>query len=461
MGEWQRVRIGDVARQRKGSITISDDVEYKLCRVQLHRKGVLLREKLPGAAIKTKKQQVCKTGDLVVAEMDAKFGGYGFIGEELDGAIVSSHYYLYELDPAKISKEYFLVLIHSGIIQSQIEAKGSTNYSSIRGWEFLDYEILLPNLELQHQIASRFNTCFSAVNTHDLQASEQLSLVKQLRQAVLQEAVEGKLTAEWRKQHPVVKGDPQYDAKALLAQIKAEKERLVKEGKIRKEKPLPPIADDDKPFELPDGWAWCKIDELVCSIQNDIRTGPFGTSLQKHEHQSSGIPVWGIESIDKKGAFTRKNKIFVTAEKATELKSFEVAAKDIIISRSGTVGELCCLPEDVSYGLISTNLMKISLNRSVVSPDYFCLLFKGTKSIDTQLETLCFGTTRLFLTQSILTQLLFPLPPLAEQQSIVACVDSLMAVIDELEKQVAERKEQAQLLMQTVLRETFDGGVSN
>ncbi len=87
----------------------------------------------------------------------------------------------------------------------------------------------------------------------------QLSLLKQLRQAVLQEAVEGQLTADWRKLHPLVKGNPQHDAAALLAQIKAEKERLVKAGKIRKEKPLPPIADSDKPFELPAGWVWCQV----------------------------------------------------------------------------------------------------------------------------------------------------------------------------------------------------------
>ncbi len=104
MSEWQKVKLGEVLTHKKYSIKIDDDTEYKLCRVRLHRRGVLLRGKQFGHEIKTKKQQVCKSGDLIVAEMDAKFGGYGFIPDELDGAIVSSHYYLYELDKIGVTR---------------------------------------------------------------------------------------------------------------------------------------------------------------------------------------------------------------------------------------------------------------------------------------------------------------------------------------------------------------------
>ncbi|BBO16314.1 conserved hypothetical protein [Candidatus Brocadia pituitae] len=90
MGDRKTVKLAEVLRHRKGNILINNDKEYSLCRVQLHRRGVVLREKKMGSQIKTKKQQVCRAGDLVVAEMDAKFGGYGFIPDYLDGAIVSS-----------------------------------------------------------------------------------------------------------------------------------------------------------------------------------------------------------------------------------------------------------------------------------------------------------------------------------------------------------------------------------
>jgi len=215
MGEWRQVKIKDIATHRKESIIIQDDLQYKLCRVQLHRKGVVLRELRLGSEIKTKKQQLCKNGDLVVAEMDAKYGGYGFLDEELDGAIVSSHYYLYELDTRKIYRDYFQVLIHSGLIQNQIEAKGSTNYSSIRAWEFLDYSIPLPDLKLQKKIARRFSSFYNFKKNLHLDNDYQFSLFKLLRQAILQEAIEGKLTAGWRKKNQKLISGENHASKLL------------------------------------------------------------------------------------------------------------------------------------------------------------------------------------------------------------------------------------------------------
>ena len=71
-----------------------------------------------------------------------------------------------------------------------------------------------------------------------------------------------------------------------------------------------------------------------------MSTGPFGTMIKKHEHRTSGVPMLGIENIGA-GKFIDGNKIFVTKEKAEELKAFALKAGDIIISRSGTVGEIC------------------------------------------------------------------------------------------------------------------------
>lgn len=81
------------------------------------------------------------------------------------------------------------------------------------------------------------------------------------------------------------------------------------------------------------------IEELLVTDRKGMSTGPFGTMLKKHEHKTTGVPMLGIENIDS-GKFIDGNKIFVTPEKAAELKSFALKSGDIIISRSGTVGEL-------------------------------------------------------------------------------------------------------------------------
>jgi type I restriction enzyme S subunit len=99
--------------------------------------------------------------------------------------------------------------------------------------------------------------------------------------------------------------------------------------------------------------------------------------------------------------------------------------------------------------------MKISLDKKIVSPEYFCLLFKGTSSIDRQLIDLCSGSTRLFLTQSILAKLVFPLPSLAEQHRIVAKVDRLMALCDRLEASLTATTATRRRLLDALLAEAL------
>ena len=162
--------------------------------------------------------------------------------------------------------------------------------------------------------------------------------------------------------------------------------------------------------ELPKGWKWVKIDTLLSDKRKGMATGPFGTMLKKSEHQKSGIPVLGIENIGE-GVFQMPNKIFISNEKAIELKSFRVKENDIIISRSGTVGEICLLPRKMKNSIISTNLIRVSLNQEIINPKFFVYLFQGGK-VRQQVFDLCKGSSRAFLNQTILNTLDFPFCPI-------------------------------------------------
>src|SRR5713226_4519614 len=96
--EWSKIRLREVLAHRKEFVTIDDITIYKRPRVQLHAKGIVLRDEIPGALIKTKKQQVCRVGEFLVAEIDAKVGGFGIVPELLNGSIVSSHYFLFVVE---------------------------------------------------------------------------------------------------------------------------------------------------------------------------------------------------------------------------------------------------------------------------------------------------------------------------------------------------------------------------
>src|SRR5208282_3083691 len=123
---WPRTRLGSVLSLRKEFIRIDDVLNYKRARVKLHAQGIVLRDEIPGALIKTKQQQVCRAGEFLVAEIDAKVGGFGIVPPQLDGAIVSSHYFLFELDESKLDRRFLDHFIRTTPFREQIEAQGST-----------------------------------------------------------------------------------------------------------------------------------------------------------------------------------------------------------------------------------------------------------------------------------------------------------------------------------------------
>ncbi|MDY7229036.1 N-6 DNA methylase [Hyalangium rubrum] len=148
--------LSDCLKLRKEFIEIEDAVEYTLLTVQLHGRGLAFRGKKRGAEIKTRRQQVVRKDDLIVAEIDAKLGGFGLVPAELEGAIVSSHYFVYEIDRAVALPEYLDWYMRSGIPEADIRpfVKGSTNYAAIRAHHFPLLRLPLPSVEVQRRLVA-------------------------------------------------------------------------------------------------------------------------------------------------------------------------------------------------------------------------------------------------------------------------------------------------------------------
>jgi type I restriction enzyme, S subunit len=155
---WPTVPLGDVVEHRKEFIIIDDLQTYRRPRVQLHAQGVVLRDAVPGAEIKTKKQQVARAGEFLVAEIDAKVGGFGIVPDDLDGSIVSSHYFLYGHRRGRLDNKYLGWFVKTRAFRQQVSAQGSTNYAAIRPDDVLRYEIPLPPLDEQRRIVARIET---------------------------------------------------------------------------------------------------------------------------------------------------------------------------------------------------------------------------------------------------------------------------------------------------------------
>jgi type I restriction enzyme S subunit len=152
---WPKVKLGEVLKHRKEFITIDDMTLYRRPRVQLHAQGIVIRNEILGTFIRTKKQQVCHAGEFLVAEIDAKVGGYGLVPDSLDSSIVSSHYFLFVLDESRLDRKFLDYFIRTPAFGDQVAAQGSTNYAAICPSQVLSYEIPLPLLTEQRRIVGR------------------------------------------------------------------------------------------------------------------------------------------------------------------------------------------------------------------------------------------------------------------------------------------------------------------
>jgi type I restriction enzyme S subunit len=174
---WPIVALGELLRQRKQFVQIDDTLEYKRCRVQLHAQGIVLRDRVTGMEVKTKAQQVCRAGEFLVAEIDAKVGGFGIVPDELEGAIVSSHYFLFEVNDARLDRRFLDYYIRTADFQDQVTAQGSTNYAAIRPADVLGYTIPVPQLDEQRRIVARIEAL-----------AARIAEARGLRQAAMAEA---------------------------------------------------------------------------------------------------------------------------------------------------------------------------------------------------------------------------------------------------------------------------------
>jgi type I restriction enzyme S subunit len=285
------------------------------------------------------------------------------------------------------------------------------------------------------------------INTLTLENQRQSSYLTKLRQAILQEAIEGKLTADWRKENPVRKGDPDYDAEALLEKIKGEKQKLIAEGKIKKQNPIAPIKPEEVPFELPEGWVWTRLGEVSYKITD-------GTHFTPH-YTKTGVQFVSAKDI-KSGELIFNNCKFISKEQHEKLfERCNPEEFDIIISKSGSIGTVVLNKYKHHFSFFES-LALVKYFSELIIPSYMqlCVQFSCNNLKREDIR----GVAVKHLHLEVLRTLLTAIPPITEQQVIADRVEKFLSMVDELEKQVSERKEQSEQLMQVVLREAFEGG---
>ena len=217
-------RIGDLLTRHKTPVDVQDDVTYKQVTIRTNYKGVVLRGTQSGAAILTKSQWRVSADQFILSRIDARNGAFGIIPPELEGAIVTNDFLAFDINEAEVEREFFSVFLQSPLfLEACIKAsRGNTNRKRVDEDFFLSFPVNLPPISEQHRLIAKINRARAALATAQQEISNQEDLVAKLKQAILQEAITGRLTAGWRAAQTDVE-----PASLLLARIRAEKARLV------------------------------------------------------------------------------------------------------------------------------------------------------------------------------------------------------------------------------------------
>jgi type I restriction enzyme S subunit len=254
--------------------------------------------------------------------------------------------------------------------------------------------------------------------------------IKKLRELILELAVRGKLVPQDVNDEPAL---------ILLERIDAEKAQLVKEGKLKIQKPLPQISEDEKPFELPQGWEWCRLIDIASYIN--------GFAFKSSSFKDTGVGIVKIGDISFNGELTPETMSRVDKSVIENLdQNLKVEAGDLVIAMSGaTTGKLGFNKSNEVFYLNQRVGKFVSYQVNI----HYLYLPLTTKIAENLAKST--GSAIPNLSTGQINEIVFALPPLEEQHRIVAKVDELMSLCDALEAQTEASITAHQTLVETLL----------
>lgn len=439
------MKLGEVMKLSKGNlIDIENDVEYTIAGVQNYGAGIVNRRRVKGIELTMKKYQLIKPNQLMWCKVDTKNGAFGITKLEHANSLASTNMALADIDTSKCHPEFIEYLFRISFFHEIITkaSSGTTNRKYLTPTQLFE-TIEIPDFDKDEQL-KWLNKVDSIINSGiTTELTHQLTLVKKLRQQLLQDAVQGKLLEQNKSRK-----DSGETGSELLKKIKAEKAKLIAEGKLKKEKPLPPIKPEEIPFEIPENWVWCRLGEIALNIS----TGPFGTMLHKSDYVSNGIPLVNPMNIVNE-KIVASDKMMINEKTKARLKSYVLNAGDIVIGRRGEMGRCAVVTESESGWICGTGSFFLRLHDEIYRPYFIKVL--GAEFAKSILLGASVGSTMNNLNHKILSNLPIPLSPLTEQTLIVQRLDELIHNCNELEESIKESQEQNEKLLQQVLREAL------
>ena len=442
---WQKVKLKEVLKQYRVQHIVQDDNEYKQVSI-LNDGSVVLRGSKIGKEIGRKRQFIIDLNTypetLIFTRQLLLQGSIGIASEDVNDCIVTENMPMFSIQTSKIDKDFLILFLKSEVFKSRIrkiELSGSAQ-KSIHEKTFLDIEFHIPKIEEQKEIVVELLKLKSNSNSISTEIINQLDLIKQLRQAFLREAMQGKLC------HAELVSASQETGHDLLTKIKAEKAQLIAEKKLKKEKELPLISEDEIPFEIPEHWAWCRLGEIT-----KVKVGST-PSRNEPKFWKGNIPWVSSGEVANNFIFDTRERITQEGFENTSLIIYPKGSVLVaMIGQGKTRGQTAILKIDATT---NQNVAGMIIQHNYLISEYLWYFFLS------RYETTRVGASggnQPALNGIKISNTIFPLPPLNEQEQIVTKLEELMAFCDGLEQSIKESQGYNEKLLQQVLREALQG----
>ena len=287
-------------------------------------------------------------------------------------------------------------------------------YPAIGEKDFFNGIIAIPPLAEQKRIVAKIEELLPMVNRYAISYKklEQFNakFPEDMKKSILQYAIQGKL-AEQRAEEGT--------GEELYQQIQAEKQRLIQEKKIKKEKPLAEITEDDIPFDIPESWKWVRLSDII-----DVRDGTHDSP----KYVPMGIPLVTSKNLSN-GTIDYGNVKYITQEDADKINARSmVDDDDILFAMIGSIGNPVLVKKDRAFCIKNMALFKKHANTDISMRYMYWFFF----FIQYKLKKEASGGVQSFISLSRFREYLVPLPPFAEQTRIVAKIEELLPLCERL-----------------------------
>ena len=419
MSGWQKTKIGEFLFERKGLIDPNEKDLFllrKIDKIDFAEGKIFLTQYLP---TKTK-QIIVKQDDLVFSGLNIEKGAIA-INDFNQDLVVSANYSTCEINYSKINRDFLKIFIKSPSFKKLLTDNLKKDYGFTRPKHLLNLEINLPPLEQQKQIAKKLKLAEEKQKILAQEINKQKTYLKNLRKQILQDAIAGNLTKDWREANPTTES-----ANELLKKISQEKQKLIAEKKIKKEKPLPAINENEILF-ISKNILWIRIDDLF-------------------------IVEKGITGI--KNAIPGKYPLVVTADERLTHNDFQFDSEAIIIPMVSSSGHGHASLKRIHYqvdkfalGSILSALIPIDKNL-ILSKFYYYFLFQYKEEL---IVSKMSGAANVSLNVSDLRSIVVPVLPFVAQKKLT----NILTKIDQAEKQIEKSLEYCKQLSACLLAEAF------